>query len=45
MVRLLFITSLCFCALQLLSTADASTGDVSGLHDKLDRKKKVTVKL
>uniref|UniRef100_A0A669EQN1 Kinesin-like protein n=1 Tax=Oreochromis niloticus TaxID=8128 RepID=A0A669EQN1_ORENI len=27
---------------QLLSTADASTSDVSGLHDKLDRKKKVT---
>ncbi|XP_070772081.1 kinesin-like protein KIF11 [Enoplosus armatus] len=26
---------------QLLSTVDASTGDVSGLHDKLDRKKKV----
>ncbi|XP_070697514.1 kinesin-like protein KIF11 [Pempheris klunzingeri] len=26
---------------QLLSTADASTSDVSGLHDKLDRKKKV----
>nr|XP_015832172.2 kinesin-like protein KIF11 isoform X2 [Nothobranchius furzeri] len=26
---------------QLLSTADASTRDVSGLHDKLDRKKKV----
>ncbi|XP_034407180.1 kinesin-like protein KIF11 [Cyclopterus lumpus] len=26
---------------RLLSTADASTGDVSGLHDKLDRKEKV----
>ncbi|XP_051815656.1 kinesin-like protein KIF11 [Acanthochromis polyacanthus] len=26
---------------QLLSTVDASTSDVSGLHDKLDRKKKV----
>uniref|UniRef100_A0A3P9B1R7 Kinesin-like protein n=1 Tax=Maylandia zebra TaxID=106582 RepID=A0A3P9B1R7_9CICH len=26
---------------QLLSTADASTSDVSGLHDKLNRKKKV----
>ncbi|KAK9541282.1 hypothetical protein VZT92_001339 [Zoarces viviparus] len=26
---------------QLLSTVDASTGDVSGLHEKLDRKKKV----
>ncbi|XP_068423351.1 kinesin-like protein KIF11 [Clinocottus analis] len=26
---------------QLLSTVDASTGDVSRLHDKLDRKKKV----
>ncbi|XP_042357940.1 kinesin-like protein KIF11 [Plectropomus leopardus] len=26
---------------QLLSAADASTSDVSGLHDKLDRKKKV----
>ncbi|CAJ1066898.1 kinesin-like protein KIF11 isoform X1 [Xyrichtys novacula] len=26
---------------QLLSTADTSTRDVSGLHDKLDRKKKV----
>nr|XP_057915462.1 kinesin-like protein KIF11 isoform X2 [Doryrhamphus excisus] len=28
-------------ATQLLSTADASTGDVSGLHAKLDRKKLV----
>ncbi|KAM6996885.1 kinesin-like protein KIF11 isoform 3-T3 [Tautogolabrus adspersus] len=26
---------------QLLSTVDASTSDVSGLHDKLDRKRKV----
>ncbi|KAM6922167.1 kinesin-like protein KIF11 [Lycodopsis pacificus] len=26
---------------QLLSTVDASTGDVSGLHEKLDRKKEV----
>ncbi|XP_054456823.1 kinesin-like protein KIF11 isoform X2 [Anoplopoma fimbria] len=26
---------------QLLSTVDASTSDVTGLHDKLDRKKKV----
>ncbi|XP_010778218.1 kinesin-like protein KIF11-A, partial [Notothenia coriiceps] len=26
---------------QLLSTVDASTSDVSGLHEKLDRKKKV----
>ncbi|XP_072292612.1 kinesin-like protein KIF11 [Eucyclogobius newberryi] len=26
---------------QLLNTVDASTNDVSGLHDKLDRKKKV----
>lgn len=32
---------LCF-LLQLLSTVDESTSDVSGLHDKLDRKKKVT---
>lgn len=29
--------------LQLLSTVDASTGDVCGLQDKLDRKKKVTL--
>ncbi|XP_054456825.1 kinesin-like protein KIF11 isoform X3 [Anoplopoma fimbria] len=27
--------------LELLSTVDASTSDVTGLHDKLDRKKKV----
>uniref|UniRef100_A0A665VPI0 Kinesin-like protein n=1 Tax=Echeneis naucrates TaxID=173247 RepID=A0A665VPI0_ECHNA len=27
---------------QLLNTVDSSTSDVSGLHDKLDRKKKVT---
>lgn len=31
---------LCF-LLQLLSTVDATVSDVSGLHDKLDRKKKV----
>lgn len=30
-----------FVLLQLLITVDASTSDVSGLHDKLDRKKKV----
>eukprot|EP00064_Thunnus_orientalis_P022887 superscaffoldBa00008134_g23108 len=29
-------------ATQLLSTVDASTSDVSGLHSKLDRKKEVT---
>uniref|UniRef100_A0A8C3ARP1 Kinesin-like protein n=1 Tax=Cyclopterus lumpus TaxID=8103 RepID=A0A8C3ARP1_CYCLU len=40
--RLYYSLPICvFCALQLLSTADASTGDVSGLHDKLDRKEKV----
>lgn len=32
---------LCF-LLQLLNTVDATVGDVSGLHDKLDRKKKVS---
>ncbi|XP_030298726.1 kinesin-like protein KIF11 [Sparus aurata] len=34
-------TTLYSTAGQLLSTADASTSDVTGLHDKLDRKKKV----
>lgn len=37
----LMAVSLCV-FLQLLSTVDASTSDVSGLHDKLDRKKKVS---